>query len=146
MRRVIGFLILAAILVAVAFALGALPGQIGATFGSWTVQAPLPLVLVAAVLLFIIVYLIVRLLALLLSTPGRFGRSRQERQVRQGDRAVTRAFAALAAADPKAAQREAQRAKRLLPNAPMALLVSAEAARLAGKPEESEAHYRALAE
>ena len=146
MRRVIGFLILAAILVAVAFALGALPGQIGATFGSWTVQAPLPLVLVAAVVVFIILYLLVRLLALLLSTPGRFGRSRHERQLRQGDRAVTRAFAALAAADPRAAQREAQRAKRLLPNAPMALLVSAEAARLAGNPEASEANYRALAE
>ena len=146
MRRVIGFLILAAILVAVAFALGALPGQIGATFGSWTVQAPLPLVLVAAVVVFIILYLLVRLLALLLSTPGRFGRSRHERQIRQGDRAVTRAFAALAAADPRAAQREAQRAKRLLPNAPMALLVSAEAARLAGNPEASEANYRALAE
>ena len=146
MRRVIGFLILAAILVAVAFALGALPGRIGATFGSWTVQAPLPLVLVAAVVVFIILYLLVRLLALLLSTPGRFGRSRHERQIRQGDRAVTRAFAALAAADPRAAQREAQRAKRLLPNAPMALLVSAEAARLAGNPEASEANYRALAE
>jgi len=87
-----------------------------------------------------------RLFALLVSTPGRFGRSRSARQNRQGERAVTRAFAALAAADPKAARREAQRAKRLLPNAPMALLVSAEAARLAGNQDESEGHYRALAE
>jgi HemY protein len=146
MRRVIGFLILAAVLVAIAFGLGALPGQIGATVGDWTIQAPLPLVLVAGVVLFIVLYLLVRLVALLVSTPGRFGRSRYERQLRQGDRAVTRAFAAIAAADPKAARREAQRAKRLLPNAPMALLVSAEAARLAGKPEESEGDYRALAE
>jgi HemY protein len=146
MRRVIGFLILAVVLVAIAFGLGALPGQIGATVGDWTVQAPLPLVLVAGVVLFILLYLLVRLAALLVSTPGRFGRSRHERQLRQGDRAVTRAFAAIAAADPKAARREAQRAKRLLPNAPMALLVSAEAARLAGKPEESEGDYRALAE
>jgi HemY protein len=146
MRRVIGFLILAAILVAVAFGLGALPGQVGATFGSWSFQAPLPLVLVAAVVLFLIVYALVRLFALLVSTPGRFGRGRHERQLRQGDRAIIRAFAALAAADPKAARREAQRAKRLLPNAPMALLVSAEAARLAGNQEESEGNYRALAE
>jgi HemY protein len=146
MRRVIGFLILAAILLAIAFGLGALPGQIGATFGSWTVEAPLPLVVVVVVVLFIVLYLLVRLFALLVSSPGRFGRSRHERQLRQGDRAVTRAFAALAAADPKAARREAERAKRLLPNAPMALLVSAEAARLAGNSEESEGHYRALAE
>jgi uncharacterized membrane-anchored protein len=79
MRRVIGFLILAAILVAVAFGLGALPGQVGATFGSWSFQAPLPLVLVAAVVLFLIVYALVRLFALLVSTPGRFGRGRHER-------------------------------------------------------------------
>jgi HemY protein len=146
MRRVIAFLILAAILVAVAFGLGALPGQIGATFGTWSVEAPLPVVLVVVVVLFLVLYLLARLFALLLSTPGRFGRSRHERHVRQGDRAVIRAFAALAAADPKGAQREAQRAKRLLSNAPMALLVSAEAARLAGNPEASEGYYRALAE
>jgi HemY protein len=146
MRRVIGFLILAAILVAIAYALDALPGQIGATMGAYSFEAPLPLVLVAVAVLFIVIYLIVRLLALLLSAPGRFGRGRQARQLRQGERAVTRAFAALAAADPKAARREAQRAKRLLPNAPMALLVSAEAARLSGNPGDSEADYRQLAE
>ena len=146
MRRVIGLLILAAVLVAIAFGLGALPGEIGATFGTWTVAAPLPLVVVAAAVLFLVLYLLVRLFALLISTPGRFGRGRRERQTRQGERAVTRAFAALAAADPRAAQREAQRATRLLPNAPMARLVAAEAARLAGNPEESAGHYRALSE
>jgi HemY protein len=145
MRRVIGFLILAAILVAIAYALDALPGEIGATIGTYSFSAPLPLVVVAFAVLFVILYLLLRLLATLLSVPGRFGRSRHERQLRQGDRAIIRAFAALAAADPKAAMREAQRAKRLMPTAPMALLVSAEAARLAGKPEDSEADYRTLA-
>jgi HemY protein len=146
MRRVIGFLILAVVLVAIAYALNALPGQIAATVGSYSFQAPLPLVVVAAVVLFLVLYMLLRLFALFFSAPGRFGRSRHERHLRQGERAVTRAFAAIAAADPKAARREAQRARRLLPGAPMALLVSAEAARLAGKPEESEADYRALAE
>ena len=146
MRRVVGLLILAAILIAIAFSLGALPGQVGATFGTWTFQAPLPLVIVAAVILFLLLYALARLLARLVSTPERFDRLRGRRHLRQGDRAVTRAFAAIAAADPKAARREAQRAQRLLPNSPMALLVSAEAARLAGHPEESEVHYRALAE
>jgi HemY protein len=146
MRRVLGFLILAVILVAIAYALDALPGQIGASIGTYSFQAPLPLVLVAAAVLFLLVYLLLRLLALLFAAPGRVGPGPPQRQIRQGDRAVTRAFAALAAADPRAARREAQRAKRLLPDSPMALLVSAEAARLAGKPEEGEADYRALAE
>ena len=134
MRRVIGFLVLAVVLIGIAFGLGALPGQITATVGSLTIEAPLPLVVLVSIALFLLLYCLIRLGALLFAAPGRLGRGRYERQLRQGDRAVTRAFAALAAADPKAARREAQRAKRLLPNAPMALLVSAEAARLAGKP------------
>lgn len=146
MRRVIGFLLLAAVLIGIAYGLGAIPGDITATIGSYTFQASLPIVILALILLFFILYLLLRLVAALLATPGRFGRGRHRRQQRQGEFAVTRAFAALAAADPKAARREAARARRLLPNAPMALLVSAEAARLAGKPEESEADYRRLAE
>lgn len=146
MRRVIGFLVLAVVLIGIAFGLGALPGQITATVGSLTIEAPLPLVVLVSIALFLLLYCLIRLGALLFAAPGRLGRGRYERQLRQGDRAVTRAFAALAAADPKAARREAQRAKRLLPNAPMALLVSAEAARLAGKPEEAEPDYRQLAE
>lgn len=146
MRRVIGFLLLAVILIGLAYGLGAIPGDITAQVGPYTFQASLPIVILAIILLFLILYCLVRLAALLLSAPGRFGRGRHQRQQRQGEFAVTRAFAALAAADPKAARREAARARRLLPDAPMALLVSAEAARLAGKPEESEADYRRLAE
>jgi HemY protein len=146
MRRVLGFLILAAILIAIAFGIGALPGEIEATIGTLTIQAPLPLVAVALLAGFIVIYVVIRVLGMIFAAPGRFGRSRHERQLRQGDRAVTRAFAAIAAADPRAALREAQRAKRLLPNAPLALLASAEASRLAGKPEESEADWRQLSE
>jgi HemY protein len=146
MARVLGFLVLAVILIAIAFGLGALPGQIEATIGTLTIQAPLPLVVVAFLAIVLVLYVLIRLFSLIFAAPGRLGRNRHERQLRQGDRAVTRAFAAIAAADPKAAMREAQRAKRLLPNAPLALLASAEASRLAGKPGDSEADWRALAE
>ncbi len=146
MRRVLGFLLLAVILIGIAFGLGALPGSVSATIGSYSFAAGLPVVVVAAIILFALLYGLARLAATILAAPGRFGRGRYQRQLRQGDRAVTRAFAALAAADVKAARREAERARRLLPNSPMALLISAEAARLQGKPEDAEAAYRQLAE
>lgn len=146
MRRVLGFLLLAVVLVGIAYGIGAIPGDVTATIGPYTFQASLPIVVLALILLFLLLYGVTRLLALLLSAPGRFGRGRHQRQLRQGEFAVTRAFAALAASDAKAARREAARARRLLPEAPMALLVSAEAARLAGKTEEMEADYRRLAE
>ncbi|GAB0118832.1 heme biosynthesis HemY N-terminal domain-containing protein [Acidisoma sp. 7E03] len=146
MRRVLGFLLLAVILVGIAYGIGAIPGDVTASVGPYTFQASLPIVVLALILLFLLLYGVTRLLALLVSAPGRFGRGRHQRQLRQGEFAVTRAFSALAAGDAKAARREAARARRLLPEAPMALLVSAEAARLAGRTEEMEAEYRRLAE
>ncbi|MCB8877356.1 heme biosynthesis HemY N-terminal domain-containing protein [Acidisoma silvae] len=146
MRRVIGFLILAAILVGIAFGLGTLPGEMSATVGTYSFAASLPIVALAVIILFALLYVLIRLVAAIFGAPGRFGRGRHQRQLRQGERAVTRAFAALAAADPKAAKREADRARRLLPQSPMALLISAETARLSGKTEEAEASYRRLAE
>lgn len=146
MRRVIGFLILAIILVGIAFGLGTLPGEISASIGTYSFAASLPIVILAALILFVVLYAVIRLAVMVFAAPGRFGRGRHQRQLRQGERAVTRAFAALAAADPKAAKRESDRALRLLPQSAIALLISAEASRLEGKPEDAEASYRRLAE
>lgn len=146
MRRVLGFLVLAVILLAIAFGLGSLPGEVSATLGAYSFAASLPVVVLAVIILFLVLYLLIRLGALILGTPGRFGRGRHQRQLRQGERAVTRAFAALAAADGKAARREAERALRLLPDSPMALLIGAETARSNGKAEDAAAAYRKLAE
>jgi HemY protein len=146
MRRVLGFLILAAILLAIAFAIGAIPGTLVATVGTLTISLSLPLAILALLVTIIVVYLVLRLIGLIFSVPSRFGRGRHERQQRQGDRAITRAMVAIAAADPRAALRESDRARRLLPQAPLARLVSAEANRLAGRPEEAEAEFRTLTE
>lgn len=146
MRRVLGFLLLAIVLLAVAFALGAIPGHISATVASYTFATSLPVALLALLILVGLLYLVARLLGLILGVPGRFGRGRHQRQLKLGDIAITRAFVALAAGDAKSARRESARARRLSPDAPMALLVAAEAARMGGETEESLAAYRLLAE
>jgi HemY protein len=146
MRRVLGFLILAAILLAIAFGIGAIPGTVVATIGTLTLAISLPLAILALLVTILVIYLMLRVIGLVFSAPGRFGRGRHERQQRQGERAVTRAMVAIAAADTRGALRESGRARRLLPQAPLARLVSAEALRLAGKPEEAEAEFRILTE
>lgn len=146
MRRILGFLLLAIILLAVAFALGAIPGDISATMGSYTFATSLPVALLAMLIVVGLLFLLTRLLGSILGVPGRFGRGRHQRQLKQGDLAITRAFVALAAGDAKSARREAARACRLAPEAPMALLVSAEAARMGGETDESLAAYRRLAD
>lgn len=145
MRKLLGFLLIAVVLFALAYALGSIPGEITARIGAYSFATSMPVAILALLLLLGALYGLLRLGALIVGAPGRFGRGRHQRQLRLGDIAVTRAFAALAAGDGKSARREAARARRLAPRAPMALLVAAEAARMSGAAAESEAAYRELA-
>src|SRR5439155_24956275 len=62
-----------------------------------------------------------------------------------GDVAVTRTLLALAAGERGDARREASRARRLLGDTPQTLLLAAEAGRLAGRDDEAQTAFRALA-
>jgi HemY protein len=145
MRRVIGFVILAAIVIAIAWWVAGLPGQIAATISGTQIQTSVPVALLLLLVLFVILYVIVRLLGGLWRTPRRIRRRRRERHRRAGDRAVTRTLIALAAGEAGNARREAGRARRLLGDTPQTLLLAAEAARRAGRAEEAAADYRLLA-
>ena len=59
---------------------------------------------------------------------------------------MTRTLLALAAGETGEARREAGRARRLLGDTPATLLLAAEAGRIAGRTDEAEAAFRALAE
>jgi HemY protein len=78
--------------------------------------------------------------------PGGFGAWRGGRRQRQGELAVRRGVVALAAGDAAAARAEAGRARKLLGDNPMAMLLGAEAARLAGDAVAARAAFRALTE
>ncbi len=72
--------------------------------------------------------------------PGRLRRSRQDARYKKGYVALTRGFASLAAGDAKEARSQAAQAARGLAEPPLALLLSAQAARLAGDKAEA-AHF-----
>jgi len=74
-------------------------------------------------------------------------RARSAMRRRQaGDAATTRALLALAAGETGDARREASRARRLLGDTPATLLLAAAAGRIAGRVDESESAFRALAD
>ena len=144
MRRALGILLLAAAVLAAAWYLAGLPGTITAQIGATTIQAPTAIAVLAALILFVVLHLLVRLLGGLWHLPRRWRGRISGRHRRLGERAATRAMVALAAGEAGDARREASRARRLLGETAQTLLLTAQAARLAGQPEQAEAALQAL--
>ena len=133
MRRVVRVLLLGILVVAAGLLLASIPGRVTAEIGSFTVDFSTPFAVVVLLLLAVLTHLLLGVVHL----PGRLVRLFGRRSRRKGDLATTRALVALAAADPDGARREAGRARRLLGDTPQTLLLTAEAARLAGREEDA---------
>lgn len=146
MRGVIGFLVVAAVVIALAWGVSILPGTWSGVIGETRFETSTPVALALLLLVFAVLYLLVRLLAGLVSMPRRL-RRRQARVARvRGDRAVTRTLVALAASDGDAATREADRSRRLLGDTPLTLLLAAQAGRQSGDDKAAEGAFRLLSE
>ena len=145
MWRVFYFLVAAGIALAVAWFLAGLPGRITAQIGDTTMEAATPVVALGLLLALVVLYVLARLLVRLIRLPWHLDRWRGARQRRQGDAAVTRTLLALAAGEKSGARREAHRARRMLSDTPLTLLLAAEAGRLAGRDDEAETAFRLLA-
>ena len=145
MRAVLGLIIVAAALIALAWWIADLPGMVSATISGTTFEMSVPVALVLLALLFLALYVVFRLLGALVRLP-RWSRGRGRRRDRaRGDRAVTRALVALAASDAVGAQREASRSRRFLGDTPLTLLLTAQASRQAGREDDAAAVFQQLA-
>lgn len=145
MLRVLLVLLVGGVVLALAWALAGLPGHVTAQIGDTTFEAATPVVALGLLLLFAVVYVALRLLGAAIRLPRTLAARRAAHRRRGGDAAVTRTLLALAAGDRSDARREASRARRLLGDTPQTLLLAAEAGRLAGRDDEAETAFRALA-
>ena len=146
MLNVILFVLLAALSVAGAWWVAGLPGTVSATIGSYSIDASAPVALTLLALLFLLLYVAIRLISRLFDAPRRIARvNRRMRRVR-GEQAVTRALVALAANDPDTARREAARSQKLLGATPLTLLLAGQAHRQAGNDDQATAVFQQLAE
>jgi HemY protein len=144
MRRAVRFIVIAVILLALAWWVGTLPGTLAIHSGAYSLTTSVP---VAIVLLAVIVGLItigLRVLGGVRRAPAGLGSWRGGRRLKLGDIALQRAITALAAGDAKAAETEASRARKLLGETPLVVLVTAESARLAGKTAQARAAFGQL--
>jgi len=145
MGRVLLTLVVAAVVVAVAWYLAGLPGNVTAQIGGVTFQAAVSVVAVALLATFVALYILSRLIGALVRLPRVLRARRAAARRGGGDIATTRALVALAAGETGDARREAARGRRLLGDTPQTLLLAAEAGRLAGRADEAEAAFQALA-
>jgi HemY protein len=144
MRRVLAFVIAAVLIVAVAWWVAGLQGHVAIEVGSWGFAARTPAAVLAAVVVFLVLYVVLRLIGSLFRAPGKIARRRLEGRRARGDVAITRTLLALAAGENGSARREARNARRFLGDTPQTLLLTAEAARLSGDDAEAEAAFQAL--
>ena len=146
MRRVLGILVLAALVLGVAWVLAGLPGTLTAEIGRTVIAAPTGLAALALLLVLLLGHVALRLLVGLIHLPRRWRSWRGSRNRRLGEHAATGAMVALAAGEAEDARHAAARARRLLGETAQTLLLSAQAARLAGREQEATAHLSRLSE
>ncbi|WP_439579968.1 heme biosynthesis HemY N-terminal domain-containing protein [Elioraea sp.] len=145
MRRALVVLLVLALAAAAALWIADRPGTVALSVADLAVEAPLWLVGLGLALLLIVFSGLVWLLARL---RGWLQRRRLKRALRHrddGDAAVVAALEALAAGDGPAALKNGRRARKLLGDTPLTLLLTGHAARAAGEIETAEQSFRSLA-
>jgi HemY protein len=143
MRRILVLVVLAAVVVAAA-TIADYPGSVDITWQGWEIDTSVGVLIAALAIAALALWLFLGLITRLMRLPARFRRNRRERRRRHGEIALTRGMVALAAGDAAGARRHAGRAEALLQRSPLTLLLSAQAAQLAGDVTAARGSYTAL--
>ncbi len=143
MRWLLALVVVAAAVAGTAFVADH-PGRVEIVWQGWQVDISVGVLAAAVALVVLVVSLLVLLSAALYRMPRNLRRRRAARRRRAGEAALTNGVVALAAGQPAEAQLAARRAVALLGDAPMALLLAAEAATRQGEIAAARGAYTAL--
>ena len=139
------FLLLAAVLLALAWWIGGLPGDVTAHTGGYIITTSTPAALLLLFLIALLFTIILRVFGGIVRAPGHAAAWRRRKSAAAGEVATQRGLVALAAGDAAAAKAEAARAHKYLGETPLTVLLRAEAARLAGDVAGAKAAFKTLA-
>jgi HemY protein len=144
--RALPALIVIAALVAIAALIAEQAGTVSITWQGWAIDTSVPVLAGATLLLGLLIAISFMLLRAILGSPRAIRRARRERRRRLGYRALTQGMVAVAAGDPEEANKLARRADTLLAEPPLTLLLSAQAAQLAGDESAATRYFTAMLE
>ncbi|MGH6873284.1 MAG: heme biosynthesis protein HemY [Rhizomicrobium sp.] len=144
MIRLISILIGAALIAAGIAWIADRQGELVFTIGQYEARASASVAIGLAVVFTALVAAFTRVIVLVLSGPGAFGRWTSARRMRRGNDAITQGLVAAAAGDLLEARRQAKKAEKLLGTPPLALLLTAQAAQLDGNERAQDTAYKAM--
>lgn len=119
-------------------------GGLEFTMGTHEVSANVPVAIFLLSVAALLTLLGVRLIIALIATPRRVSAWVRGRRARRGFQALSRGLVAAAAGDAQEARRFARRGEQLLGDAPLGLLLTAQAAELSGNEEKQSGTYRTM--
>jgi HemY protein len=122
------------------------PGEVAITWLGLRIETSITvaaIVIAAAVVIAVAIWSLVRTI---LRSPDLIAMFLSRRRGERGYRAISRGLIAVGAGDARAARRAADEAGRIVPGEPLALLLSAQCAQLAGDRAAAELAFRAMAE
>jgi HemY protein len=146
MIRIILFLALIAAAAAGAAWVADQPGDVALSWGGWRAETSLPVFVLALGIVVVVATMLWSLLRGFWRAPERMRRRRHERRHARGRHAITQGLLAVGHGDVSMARRHADDARRHASHDPLALLLTAQSAQLAGDREGAQHAFRAMAE
>jgi HemY protein len=146
MYRIILFLLLTALAAAGAAWVAEQTGDVALSWSGWRVHTTLPVFALALGVAVVAAMLAWSLLRALWRVPERLRRSRRERRRARGRHAITHGLLAIGHGDSTAARMHADVARRHAADDPLALLLHAQSAQLAGDRGAARQAFRAMTE
>jgi HemY protein len=145
MVRVIAYLVLVALVALGAAWLADRPGDVAVTWQGWRIETSVMVAAAAAALAIMLAVLLWSFIRSVLRFPDALSRLFRERRATRGYGAISKGLVAVGSGDLRAARRHAGDADRLVPEEPLALLLSAQTAQLLGDRTTAEEAFRAMA-
>jgi HemY protein len=145
MIRVILFLILVGIVALGAAWLADRPGDVVITWFGYRIETSVMVLAAAAAALMVIAVLVWTLLRAILNSPHLLSRFIRDRRGARGYQAISKGLIAVGAGDVRAARKFTAEARRIARNEPLALLLTAQTAQLAGDRAGADEAFRAMA-
>jgi HemY protein len=146
MIRVLFFLVLMALLATGAAWIADRPGEVAITWLGWRIETSVLVAVAALAIAVVVVLLLWSLVRTVLRSPDLIAMYLSHRRGVRGYLAISRGLVAIGAGDARAAKKAADEVAKIAPGEPLALLLNAQVAQLAGDPAAAELTFRSMAE
>lgn len=145
MIRIVIFLTAAALIATGVAWFADRPGEVAVIWLGYRLETSMMVALAALIVLVVALMLVWSAVRAVVRSPEQVSLFLRHRRAIKGYLAITRGLIAVGAGDLRIARRSAQEAARLSPGDPLALLLTAQSAQMAGERREAEQAFRAMA-